>query len=132
MINESTSLWKPYIRDYLVNEFLDKVFEKCGNSVFEMEQCLKDFSFGDINVRNNLQIEEYESIVSELEDKIEEHEHTIDKLEYKIEEEKMLKMSLKFKLDLAIEKNKFLIKKIENLKKNSIVFSIDYEEDDDI
>jgi hypothetical protein len=114
--------WGQYIKQNSIEFFLNSLFEKCNHSLYQMQNWLDDFAFGDMPIIENKQAwdryltfqEENEKLVDrneDLKDKVEYLENLISN--YKSNGNKKLKM---------IESLK---EKIKHLEKNSVIFSMD-------
>jgi len=104
-------IWKKNIKKDLIESFLDKLYQKCNNSVYEMEEYMKAFSWGDIDITCNNNDYSYKREIFDL--KKEKNEY-LNKLKHHKEWNKLYKKEI----------NK-LKKLIEKLKENSVFFSMD-------
>jgi hypothetical protein len=101
-------LWKK-IDDDVIEMFLQKMFEHCGNSIVKLEKLMKDVSLSGFVITEYCEFKEdcYNSIhvISELKDEISELKDAIDKLvidnnELKMENKSLKENSVLFSMDL--------------------------------
>ena len=108
-------IWKQHIDPELIDMFLDRLFEKCKCSIFEMERVMQDLACSD-NL-NHLYKDELEEICKECDD-VHHLEETVDNLGDDINS---LKDDIKGNIQLYLD----MKKKYNFLKKNAVVFTMD-------
>lgn len=104
--------WEGYIKEDLIDMFLYKIFENCENSIYEMEQCMKDFTYSNTS-RGDLY--KFGGITEEIKKLRSEYEKRIEYM--------MLKHERELK-DKIIENLK-LSNKIRKLRENSVLFTME-------
>jgi hypothetical protein len=132
--------WGLYLREDSIRLFLEKLFEKCGNSPFEMQTWLDNFALTDMRISTDNDVwddyvyckEENEKIIAKA-----------LRLEYEVEKQKALVSHLKLKnksmrkdyIDFRkhhLHEMKELRKRIKHLEENSVFFSMEDMEETEL
>lgn len=120
--NESgikTTGWREHIRKDTMILFFNRLFEKSGNSAFAMQRMMENFiSFGRFDDENDCHECDLRGELESMYEKIHEFEHTIDIYKSDISNRNH-KIALMENVIRDIKKEK------EELKKNSVIFSMD-------
>lgn len=123
--------WKE-ISEETISLFLNKLFEKCDNSTYKMERCMMNLACNNL-ISDGLEPEcdcEDCEIIENLENDLQEKTNYLSTIIEELEEEKReLKEEcdeLKEECDELKKENKTLIQERDHLKKNSILFSMEY------
>lgn len=105
---EERIYWKGHIRQDSIEMFLEKLYQKCDNSVFQMQRWLDDFGLGDMPITNIEKINDLENTISRLKNR-----------------ERELESDYENSMNSMMKEIKRLRKRIVHLKKNSVIFSMD-------
>lgn len=130
---------KPWevIDSNLIKMFLDKIYEKCGNSIFEMENFIKNSTLSDVFFTDdNDKMKDILKDYWELKEKLKLLEKNKHNLKIILEDKKDEIIRLKNDIDSgiinynslkkqSIKRIKELEKYIHELKTNSVIFSMD-------
>jgi hypothetical protein len=122
-------LWTSYINETSIKIFLNKLFEKCGNSPFEMQKWLDDFGLDDISIKNfSVEYDELMHQNEELADKICDLTNDIEIKEIVISELRIKNNTLRDEYDEFRKRNLSEVKKLKKvlkeLRDNSVLFTM--------
>ncbi len=123
-------IWKKHIDPELIELFMQRLFEECGNSMFDFERAIKDFGLSSIRpppieyadcIDTCESVHDLENDMANLKDKIIELKKKQTTLLEKIKE---ANSDSRRNCDLYTEmRNKY-----DELKANSVVFTMDDKE----
>lgn len=115
--------WVDLIKEDMINLFFEKMLSECDNSLFEMEKRIKDYALSGIQFVNfGAELDELEREIISLEDQIELKDSKIKRL--KIQRDEIQKNYDRFRSS-TLKWKKEMNTYVKNLKKNSVVFSMD-------
>jgi len=124
--NITGSEWMKYIDSKTIEMFLEKLYHNCGNSSFTMQKWLDDYVSGDAN----------STIIAEMSEKIKYLERAIKekniRIEFKDKSIENFKREINKEVKLHEKSNRInnvrintLERKLNELRKNSVLFSMD-------
>lgn len=127
--------WKNYITKDIIVLFLDKLYNECGNSPFDLERYMKDYICNE-NIPDE-RVDDLQEELYNLENKYDNLENKYDNLlsKYDILEQELFGVKKQnHSQNASIEYYQYTIEKknkiISELKKNSIIFSMNDMDDD--